>query len=121
MAPMIFDMHSPVFLGHPNTIAKLKERMEADTVEVSSRDHLGKYELPGAFNFLRAYAGGGRRLFAEWADTPTLVIGTHYAAPTAGRKPVPVSTPNVVFAKAASPTTASWPGPGPGGVSPISK
>lgn len=25
------------------------------------------------------------RLFAEWADEPTLVIGTHYAAPTAGR------------------------------------
>ena len=24
------------------------------------------------------------RLFAEWADTPTLVIGTHWAAPTAG-------------------------------------
>jgi glyoxylase-like metal-dependent hydrolase (beta-lactamase superfamily II) len=26
-----------------------------------------------------------RRLFAEWADQPTLVIGTHYPAPTAGR------------------------------------
>jgi len=25
------------------------------------------------------------RLFAEWADKPILVIGTHYAAPTAGR------------------------------------
>jgi glyoxylase-like metal-dependent hydrolase (beta-lactamase superfamily II) len=25
------------------------------------------------------------RLFAEWADQPTLVIGTHYPAPTAGR------------------------------------
>ncbi len=25
------------------------------------------------------------RLFAEWADQPTLVIGTHFAAPTAGR------------------------------------
>ena len=25
-----------------------------------------------------------RRLFAEWADQPVLVIGTHYAAPTAG-------------------------------------
>jgi glyoxylase-like metal-dependent hydrolase (beta-lactamase superfamily II) len=25
------------------------------------------------------------RLFAEWADRPTLVIGTHFAAPTAGR------------------------------------
>jgi glyoxylase-like metal-dependent hydrolase (beta-lactamase superfamily II) len=25
------------------------------------------------------------RLFAEWADQPILVIGTHYAAPTAGR------------------------------------
>ena len=25
-----------------------------------------------------------RRLFAEWADRPTLVIGTHFAAPTAG-------------------------------------
>ena len=24
-------------------------------------------------------------LFAEWADQPTLVIGTHYPAPTAGR------------------------------------
>jgi glyoxylase-like metal-dependent hydrolase (beta-lactamase superfamily II) len=24
------------------------------------------------------------RLFAEWADQPILVIGTHYAAPTAG-------------------------------------
>jgi hypothetical protein len=24
------------------------------------------------------------RLFAEWADKPILVIGTHYAAPTAG-------------------------------------
>ncbi|THD64576.1 MBL fold metallo-hydrolase, partial [Phenylobacterium sp.] len=25
------------------------------------------------------------RLFAEWADQPTLVIGTHFPAPTAGR------------------------------------
>jgi glyoxylase-like metal-dependent hydrolase (beta-lactamase superfamily II) len=25
------------------------------------------------------------RLFAEWADQPTFVIGTHFAAPTAGR------------------------------------
>lgn len=25
------------------------------------------------------------RLFAEWADQPILVIGTHFAAPTAGR------------------------------------
>jgi glyoxylase-like metal-dependent hydrolase (beta-lactamase superfamily II) len=25
------------------------------------------------------------RLFAEWADQPLLVIGTHYAGPTAGR------------------------------------
>ena len=25
------------------------------------------------------------RMFAEWADEPTLVIGTHYAGPTAGR------------------------------------
>jgi hypothetical protein len=25
------------------------------------------------------------KLFAEWADQPILVIGTHYAAPTAGR------------------------------------
>jgi len=25
------------------------------------------------------------RLFGEWADAPILVIGTHYAAPTAGR------------------------------------
>ena len=24
-------------------------------------------------------------MFAEWADEPTLVIGTHYAGPTAGR------------------------------------
>jgi hypothetical protein len=24
------------------------------------------------------------KLFAEWADQPILVIGTHYAAPTAG-------------------------------------
>jgi hypothetical protein len=23
-------------------------------------------------------------MFAEWADQPILVIGTHYAAPTAG-------------------------------------
>jgi glyoxylase-like metal-dependent hydrolase (beta-lactamase superfamily II) len=26
-----------------------------------------------------------RRMFAEWADEPVLVIGTHYAGPTAGR------------------------------------
>jgi glyoxylase-like metal-dependent hydrolase (beta-lactamase superfamily II) len=26
-----------------------------------------------------------RRLFAEWADQTVLVIGTHFAAPTAGR------------------------------------
>lgn len=25
------------------------------------------------------------RLFAEWADKPILVVGTHFAAPTAGR------------------------------------
>jgi glyoxylase-like metal-dependent hydrolase (beta-lactamase superfamily II) len=32
-----------------------------------------------------AAAATRRRMFAEWADAPTLVIGTHYAAPTAGR------------------------------------
>ena len=32
-----------------------------------------------------AAAATRRRMFAEWADEPTLVIGTHYAAPTAGR------------------------------------
>jgi glyoxylase-like metal-dependent hydrolase (beta-lactamase superfamily II) len=31
-----------------------------------------------------AAAGMRRRMFAEWADQPILVIGTHYAAPTAG-------------------------------------
>ena len=33
----------------------------------------------------RAAAATRAKLFAEWADQPTLVIGTHYAAPTAGR------------------------------------
>ena len=33
----------------------------------------------------KAAATTRARLFAEWADTPTLVIGTHWAAPTAGR------------------------------------
>ena len=32
----------------------------------------------------RAAAATRVRLFAEWADKPILVIGTHYAAPTAG-------------------------------------
>jgi glyoxylase-like metal-dependent hydrolase (beta-lactamase superfamily II) len=32
----------------------------------------------------KAAADTRARLFAEWADTPTLVIGTHWAAPTAG-------------------------------------
>ncbi|HWA62547.1 MAG TPA: MBL fold metallo-hydrolase [Caulobacteraceae bacterium] len=32
-----------------------------------------------------AAAATRRRMFAEWADEPILVIGTHYAAPTAGR------------------------------------
>ncbi|MDP3633326.1 MBL fold metallo-hydrolase [Phenylobacterium sp.] len=32
----------------------------------------------------RAAAATRARLFAEWADKPILVIGTHYAAPTAG-------------------------------------
>jgi glyoxylase-like metal-dependent hydrolase (beta-lactamase superfamily II) len=32
----------------------------------------------------RASAAMRARLFAEWADAPILVIGTHYAAPTAG-------------------------------------
>ena len=31
-----------------------------------------------------ASAGMRRRMFAEWADKPILVIGTHYAGPTAG-------------------------------------
>jgi glyoxylase-like metal-dependent hydrolase (beta-lactamase superfamily II) len=31
-----------------------------------------------------ASAAMRRRMFAEWADQPILVIGTHYAAPTAG-------------------------------------
>ena len=26
-----------------------------------------------------------RHMFEQWADTPLLVIGTHYAGPTAGR------------------------------------
>jgi glyoxylase-like metal-dependent hydrolase (beta-lactamase superfamily II) len=33
----------------------------------------------------QASAATRSRLFAEWADQPILVIGTHYAAPTAGR------------------------------------
>jgi glyoxylase-like metal-dependent hydrolase (beta-lactamase superfamily II) len=33
----------------------------------------------------KAAAKTRARLFAEWADQPTLVIGTHFAAPTAGR------------------------------------
>ena len=33
----------------------------------------------------KASAATRARLFAEWADQPILVIGTHYAAPTAGR------------------------------------
>lgn len=32
----------------------------------------------------KAAAATRARLFAEWADQPVLVIGTHYAAPTAG-------------------------------------
>ena len=32
-----------------------------------------------------AAAATRRKMFAEWADEPILVIGTHYAAPTAGR------------------------------------
>ena len=32
----------------------------------------------------KAAAATRRRMFAEWADQPILVIGTHYAAPTAG-------------------------------------
>jgi glyoxylase-like metal-dependent hydrolase (beta-lactamase superfamily II) len=32
----------------------------------------------------KAAAATRARLFAEWADTPTLVIGTHWATPTAG-------------------------------------
>ena len=32
----------------------------------------------------RVAAATRARLFAEWADKPILVIGTHYAAPTAG-------------------------------------
>jgi glyoxylase-like metal-dependent hydrolase (beta-lactamase superfamily II) len=32
-----------------------------------------------------AAAATRARLFAEWADEPVLVIGTHYATPTAGR------------------------------------
>lgn len=33
----------------------------------------------------KAAAETRARMFAEWADEPTLVIGTHYAGPTAGR------------------------------------
>ena len=33
----------------------------------------------------KASAETRARLFAEWADAPILVIGTHSAAPTAGR------------------------------------
>jgi glyoxylase-like metal-dependent hydrolase (beta-lactamase superfamily II) len=32
----------------------------------------------------QAAAATRAKLFAEWADQPILVIGTHYAAPTAG-------------------------------------
>ncbi|HLZ82432.1 MAG TPA: MBL fold metallo-hydrolase [Caulobacteraceae bacterium] len=34
---------------------------------------------------VQAAAATRAKLFAEWADQPILVIGTHYAAPTAGR------------------------------------
>jgi len=33
----------------------------------------------------KAAAATRARMFAEWADEPVLVIGTHYAGPTAGR------------------------------------
>jgi len=33
----------------------------------------------------KASADTRRRMFGEWADRPILVIGTHYAGPTAGR------------------------------------
>ncbi len=33
----------------------------------------------------KAAAATRARLFAEWADEAVLVIGTHYATPTAGR------------------------------------
>ena len=40
---------------------------------------------PGFDSDPKAAAETRSRLFAEWADQPILVIGTHYAAPTAGR------------------------------------
>jgi glyoxylase-like metal-dependent hydrolase (beta-lactamase superfamily II) len=33
----------------------------------------------------KAAAATRAKMFAEWADEPVLVIGTHYAGPTAGR------------------------------------
>jgi glyoxylase-like metal-dependent hydrolase (beta-lactamase superfamily II) len=40
---------------------------------------------PGVDNDPKAAIETRRRMFAEWADQPILVIGTHFAAPTAGR------------------------------------
>jgi len=39
---------------------------------------------PGFDSDPKAAAATRSRLFAEWADQPILMIGTHYAAPTAG-------------------------------------
>ena len=39
---------------------------------------------PGFDSDPKAAAATRARLFAEWADQPILMIGTHYAAPTAG-------------------------------------
>lgn len=39
---------------------------------------------PGFDSDKQASAVTRRRMFAEWADEPILVIGTHYASPTAG-------------------------------------
>ncbi len=39
---------------------------------------------PGFDSDKKAAAVMRRRMFAEWADKPILVIGTHYAGPTAG-------------------------------------
>jgi glyoxylase-like metal-dependent hydrolase (beta-lactamase superfamily II) len=76
--------HTP---GHVCVVIESKGETAVITGDMMHHPcQIGHPEWSSEFDADKAAAGATRRaLVKDWADTKTLVIGTHFAAPTAGR------------------------------------
>jgi glyoxylase-like metal-dependent hydrolase (beta-lactamase superfamily II) len=76
--------HTP---GHVSVVIESEGESAVITGDMSHHPcQMGHPEWSPSFDSdPKAAATMRRRMFAEWADKPILVIGTHYAGPTAGR------------------------------------